>query len=222
MHANEKSYLGLDGLLTFILSIFILLFSLGITYILTFVRVYKVALSTSDSCVSTDIIIVHGMKLTDDKINEDFTERLDKAMALHKQHKAYILLLGGIVGNNHISEAEAGKRYLIDKGIKQDSILTECQSRHTLENLSEARRLIQDLGINKSILLSNRYHLARISALANGMKMDVMLVAAEKDFKLTWTNLGRLMTEAFYLQWYYTGKYWSYATSNTHSIKRIS
>ena len=222
MPVNRNNYLDFDGALTLIISIFILLSSFGITYILTLFHVYKVAKRTNYLCGTTDIIMVHGMKLTCNKINKDFTLRLNRALNLHDKYRAYILLLGGIGGGNSISEAEAGKQYLIDKGVKLDFILVENQSRYTLENLFNARSLIGDLDMKCCSLLSNRYHLARISAYAKGMNMDITLVAAEKEFKLTIFNLSHFFTETFYLHWYYTGKYWSYATNNTRNIKRIS
>jgi len=63
------------------------------------------------------------MKLTNNKINRDFTSRLDRASKIHQAHQAYILILGGITGQNTISEAEAGKQYLTTKGINPEFIL---------------------------------------------------------------------------------------------------
>ena len=189
---------------------------------LTLLRVYKTAKNTACCCDATDIIIVHGLKLSRNKISPDFKLRLDRAISLHLHHQAYILVLGGVTGNNSLSEAEAGQQYLIENRVRRDSILMECQSRHTLENLSEARNIIAEQGLEHCTLLSNRYHLARVSALAKGMNIDITLVAAEKAFSLTLSNLTLFLAEAFFLHWYYTGKYWSYATNNTHIINRIS
>jgi len=222
MSKHEKPALGLDGTFTLLLSTVIIVCSLGITYLLSWYRVYRLARTTPTQCKTCEIIVVHGMKLTNNKINRDFTSRLDRASKIHQAHQAYILILGGITGKNTISEAEAGKHYLTAKGINPEFIIMESNSRHTLENLKEARQLITKMGIKKSSLLSNRYHLARIFALATGMKMKITLIAAEDNCILSITNLIRLSLEAVYLHWYYTGKYWSYASRNKHSIDRIS
>lgn len=222
MPENKKSFLGLDGLFTLALSSAIIICSLGISYILAWRRVYHLARITSTQCDSSEIIVVHGMKLLNNEINEDFSLRLNRAIKMHQIHSAYILLLGGITGQSKISEAEAGKQYLAAKGVNPEFIILESNSRHTLENLKEARQLITQMGIKNSSLLSNRYHLARILALATGLKMNVSLIAAEDEFDLSISNITRFSLEAAYLHWYYTGKYWSYATRNKHSINRIS
>ncbi len=222
MPINRISLLDLNGLTTLIISIFVIALSLGVTYFLILIQVFKVARKSSYLCGATDLVIVHGIKLTRNKIGGDFTVRLNRALDLHHQNQALILLLGGYLGSNNISEAEAGRQYLLGQGVKQNSILTEDQSRHTLENLYEARKLIRNLDLKYCSLLSNRYHLARVAAFARGMNMDVTLVAAEKNFNFTVSKLGRFLAEAFYLHWYYTGKYWSHATNNTDIKSKIS
>ena len=221
MPINRIRYLDINGLTTLIISIFIIMLGFGVTYFLALIHVFKVARKSSYLCGDTDLVIVHGIKLTRNKIGRDFTLRLNRALDLHHQNQAFILLLGGFLGSNNISEAEAGRQYLVEQGVKQNFILIEDQSRHTLENLYEARKLIGKQ-VKCCSLLSNRYHLARIAAFARGMNMDVTLVAAEKDFKLTVSELARFLAEAFYLHWYYTGKYWSHATNNTDIKSKIS
>ena len=222
MPINRVRLLDFNGLTTLIISIFVIIFCLGVTYLLTLIHIIKVAKKSSHRGNATDLVIVHGIKLTRNKIGTDFTVRLDRALKLHHQNQTLILLLGGFVGSSDISEAEAGRQYLLGKGVNQDFIMIEDQSRHTLENLYEARKLIGNLDLKCCSLLSNRYHLARISANARGMNMNVTLVAAEKEFKLSFSRLGRFLLEAFYLHWYYTGKYWSHATKNTDIKHKIS
>ena len=221
MPINRIRQLDINGLTTLIISALVIIISLGVTYFVTLMHVFKVAKKSSHLCGATDLVIVHGIKLTRNKIGRDFTLRLNRALDLHHQNQALILLLGGFLGGNNISEAEAGRQYLVEQGVKRNFILIEDQSRHTLENLYEARKLIGNQ-VKCCTLLSNRYHLARIAAFARGMNMDVTLVAAEKDFKLTISELGRFLAEAFYLHWYYTGKYWSHATNNTDIKSKIS
>jgi uncharacterized SAM-binding protein YcdF (DUF218 family) len=222
MPINRISLLDFNGLVTLTLSIFVTILGMGTTYFLTLIHVFKVASKSSHLCGATDLVIVHGIKLTRNKIGRDFTVRLDRALSLHQQNQAYILLLGGILGDNNISEAEAGRQYLIEQGIDLKYVMIEDHSRHTLENLYEARKLIGNLEVKCCSLLSNRYHLARISAFARGMNMDITLVAAEKEFKVGLSKLGRFLTEAFYLHWYYTGKYWGLATNSADIKNKIN
>ena len=222
MPINRVRLLDFNGLTTLIISTFVITICLGATYFLTLIHIFKVAKKSSHIGGATDLVIVHGIKLTRNKIGRDFTVRLNRALDLYHQNQALILLLGGFVGSSSISEAEAGRQYLIDQGVKREFLLIEDQSRHTLENLFEARKVIGNLDLKRCSLLSNRYHLARISAFAGGMNMDVTLIAAEKNFKLTLSGLARFLTEAFYLHWYYTGKFWSRATNNADIKNKIS
>ena len=132
-----------------------------------------------------------------------------------------ILLLGGVTGNNRSSEAEMGLRYLLDKGINPDRLLLEDRSRHPLENLRNARAFIASHPGSVAIL-SNRFHLARCSALASGLGMEHELCAAEEELRLSLPLAGRLLLEAFYLHWYETGKRWSRWTRDRRSLERIS
>lgn len=219
---KNRTYLGLDGVFTLLLSTIFIILSFGISFLFVWLKVISVASKANETNSEIDLIIVHGMKLFKNEINGDYCQRLDKAFQLQQINQLQILLLGGIVGANIVSEAEAGKRYLLEKGIPQKFILTESKSRHTLENLVEARRIIKTLKLNQCGLLSNRYHLARISALANGLNIKVELIGAEKQLKWSVNMVVKLVIESLYLHWYYTGKFWSYATKNTHSISRIS
>ncbi len=214
--------MGLDGVFTLFLSTLLIILSFGISFLVSCYKILSVATKINEPNKTIDLIIVHGMKLDKNQINDDYRARLDKAFLLQSTLQTKILLLGGVVGANTVSEAEAGKLYLLKKGTPKVFILTESKSRHTLENLVEARKILQHLKVGECGLLSNRYHLARISALAKGLSIKIELIAAEKQLKWSVTLVIKLIIEALYLHWYYTGKLWSYATKNTHSISRIS
>lgn len=132
-----------------------------------------------------------------------------------------ILILGGITAGNRISEAEKGKLYLTNHGVQADDILTEDRSLNTLENLKHARPIINDY-IETPVVITNRFHLARCSALAQGMRVKLGLCAAEEELFLSFITMIRILLESYYLHWYEIGKRWSYWTSNKKSLARIS
>ena len=171
---------------------------------------------------NVELMLVPGMRLSTGEPNHDYRLRLNRANLLHKQHGSKILLMGGITAGESLSETVAGKQFLENKGVSPSSLHMEDGSRNTLENLRNTREQLRNLNIERYALISNRYHLARCQALANGLGMYPVLCAAEENFKAPPSTWPRLILETYYLHWYHTGKLWSRVTGNSHSLDRIS
>jgi len=105
--------------------------------------------------------------------------------------------------------------------LKPQLILEEA-SRNTLENLKQARLfLTQQNSALQVDLLSNRYHLYRCQALAQGLGFNVTLVAAEKHFDGRWANCYKIFMEAFFSHWYHTGARVSRWLNNKRMLAKI-
>jgi uncharacterized SAM-binding protein YcdF (DUF218 family) len=219
---RRLNMLGLDGLMTLLISNLAIVFTLGLSLIPPMRRVYRTAKAAPCTVPAGRFLLVMGSRLENDRITTLFRQRLDRALALSKGEKELrILLLGGITGNNRFSEAEMGRRYLLRNGVDPDQVMLEDQSRHTLENLKHARSLIASR-VGSATLLSNRFHLARCSALARGLGMEHELCAAEQELRPSLAVAAQLLLEAYYLHWYEAGKRWSRWTRNEKSLERIS
>jgi uncharacterized SAM-binding protein YcdF (DUF218 family) len=133
----------------------------------------------------------------------------------------YIPLDSGITGNASIAESDAGNSFLIDSGIDSNKIFLEKESVHTLENLKNFYHLL-DNKIQKVLLVTNRYHMARSMMMAKGFKINALSCPAEDNFKYTLTNIGKIIIEAFYINFYLVGRYWAIFTNNRKILKRIS
>ena len=96
----------------------------------------------------------------------------------------------------------------------------ENQSRHTLENLRGARKLMPYRC--KFVLITNRYHLARSHALAEGLDMHPVVCGVEPRFDLNLVTVAKLMKEALLLHWYYTGRIWATLFGNKKMLQRIT
>ena len=172
--------------------------------------------------VDEQLLVLFGKQLHNDAIDRDYRQRLQRACQIYHKHPAIqIQVLGGTTPGNHLSESAAGRNFMLAAGIPEHAIAIEEQSRHTLENLSHARSLwSQDA--TPPALLSNRYHLARISTLACGMGLPHSLCAAESQLNLSSRIALKLLLEAYYLHWYWVGRQWSILTHNRNSLTRIS
>lgn len=214
--------LGADGAGTLALACLILLASGGLTLLPSVRRVMRTAWRTPVTAGEPAVVAVFGKRLRADRPDPEYRQRLERAGALYRAGMAErILLLGGVTGDARVSEAAAGADYLRRQGVSSSDLHLEDRSRHTLENLAHARDLLAETP-GPLLLVTNRYHLARCSTLADGFGIEHDLCAAED--RLTW-SAGlplRLAGEAFYLHWYWVGKGWSHLTRNRKSLARIS
>lgn len=237
----KDSAFGWDGLTTFIFSNIIILVTLGAFLFWLIFRTLHVAI-TAKTCSHKDgikqaafkTILIAGLCLENNLPTEAFKTRLKRVMALQERlpetdkHSLTIIILGGVTGGNQISEAQAGANYLIEHGMNRQQILLEQQSRHTLENMQHARSLLRKhLNSERSFpenvaIITSRFHLYRILTLAKGLNMTLKPVAAEDSFSVSTLALLRVIKEAYYLHWYWSGKLWVFMTSNQKSKARIS
>jgi uncharacterized SAM-binding protein YcdF (DUF218 family) len=236
----KDSAFGWDGLTTFIFSNLLIVFSLGTFLVWLLIRVLWLAI-TAATRPEHDYeqgfnrhwtILVAGFSLENNQPTEAFKMRLDRARALVEYFLQqsiafrYVMILGGITGDNTISEAEAGAEYLIQQGMNDEQIVREQHSRHTLENMQHARKLLQSSGLdsaqNPMAVITSRFHLYRLVTLASGLGMQLLPVAAEPHFKLSIAELLRVIKEAYYLHWYWSGKLWVFITANRAGKARIS
>lgn len=231
----KESAFGWDGLTTFIFSNVIFFATFGIFFIALFLRTLKMANETKNSIdpsrFTSKRILIAGLRLENNQPTDEFKIRLERVVSLfNRLPEVQIIILGGLTGDNAISEAQAGADYLIKQGVVAKQITIEDQSRHTLENLQNARTLLLTQLPNQSVvskendavIISSRYHLYRIITLAQGLSMTLQPIAAEDNFELSFLNLLRLIKEAYYLHWYWSGKIWVFITINKKSKARIS
>lgn len=111
-----------------------------------------------------DYIIIHGAGLDGTRPTPLLAGRIDKALELwNKQHQhGKFVVSGGQGADEIISEAQAMRDYLLEKGVSADAILMEDKSTTTWENLKNSLGVI---------------HADRASAAADG----ALTIAAADD-----------------------------------------
>lgn len=195
--------------------------TLGVSGLLSLLRVVWVALHTPTEVEPCRHILVLGVKLRDCQLCEDYCHRLLRAAQLLQDERGeQLLLLGGETSRHCHSEAMAGAQFLQQRGIAPDRLLLEEGSRHTLENLRNIRPTLQPG--EASTIVTNRYHLARTGAMATGLSLPHRLCAAELRLVPTPTTLLKLLLEAYYLHWYYSGAWWARLIGDKTSLAHIS
>ena len=93
-----------------------------------------------------DYIIIHGAGLDGPRPTPLLAGRIDKALELwNKQHQhGKFVVSGGQGADEIVSEAQAMRDYLLEKGVPADAILMEDKSTTTWENLKYSLGVIHD------------------------------------------------------------------------------
>ena len=215
--------LGPGGLASFLLAAGGSLLLLGLPVGWRLRRVLREA--TGDPLEPADAILVLGRRLQADQPTAVFEARLAHAADLWRRGLApRVLVAGGLTGRASRSEAEAGRAWLLDHGLPVESVRTEDQSQHTLENLFHVRETLRTEGWHAVILVSDGLHLARAGALAAGLGLRVHRSAA-KDCppapgSPAWYR--RAAVEAFLLHWYHTGLAYSRLIRSRRQLERVT
>ncbi len=219
---SDSPAVGLDGYAMLGLSTLLILLSGGLTWLGACWHVYRTARDTAHALPDGTLALLPGMRLENGKPGPDYRLRLDQAWRFLKRDPGNrVLILGGYTGAAEVSESAAGRAHLLRQGASEDAIQVEEESRNTLENLRNARKVIQAHGGNV-LLISNRYHLARSAALARGLGIAHRLCAAEPSLAMTPGMLARLLKEGFLLHWYHTGRQFARWTGNDKMLARIT
>ena len=178
-----------------------------------------------DSPVPADGVLVLGRQLEGDQPTAVFLGRLVHGHRLWAAGLApRLFVAGGTTGTATRSEAEAGRDWLMARGVPQESILLEDRSQHTLENLFNVREAMRASGWQTLLVVSDPLHLARTKATAGGLSLQVCCSPAPEapplPGSLAWWRRAAL--EAFLLHWYHVGMAYSRLTGSREQLDRVT
>jgi uncharacterized SAM-binding protein YcdF (DUF218 family) len=217
--------IGLDGFAMLGLSNLVIAASLGLSLLIVLLHTAWVAFKTPATVKPSKWVWVPGVQLVANLPSADYRLRLRRAKSLYNKFKNIsIVVLGGITGKSCISEAEAGKEYLLAHGLPESDLSLEQESSHTLENLRFAQAMVcADMSEDERpvVLISNRYHLARCRAMAKKLSIPHQLCAAEDRLIFSLRNVMLIFKEAYHLHWYLVGCRWARITNNQKMLMRL-
>lgn len=139
-----------------------------------------------------DFIIVLGSGLIDGKtVPPLLGNRINKAIQFYQAQKAAtqrapkIIMSGGKGDDEHLAEGAAMKAYALEKGIPEQDILVEANSKNTLENMKFSKEIIeQSVGSTayRAIFTTNNFHLFRAGMFAKMANLKANGVGAKTAF----------------------------------------
>lgn len=165
-----------------VIKIILILLSLGILLFgglvgFVCIREGKVAKKAGDLPGTYDAVIVLGAQVKPDGVpSVQLSWRLDLAAEVFQQKRVPVVVCGAQGNDEPETEAAVMKRYLEDKGIPGDMILTDPDSFNTEQNLQNAKKLLDNYStkIRQVVIVSSDYHVPRSMALAGDLGMDAV------------------------------------------------
>jgi uncharacterized SAM-binding protein YcdF (DUF218 family) len=181
--------------------------------------------SRGDALEHCDGILVLGRQLREERPTPVFQARLQHAEELWRGGWASaIVVTGGRTGKSRTSEAEAGRVWLLERGVPAGAIKVEDRSQHTLENLFNTRQEMTQWGWRSLILVSDPLHLSRAAIMARGLGLSLLCSPAEacppRRNTMSWWL--RVLREAYLLHWYCTGVAYSRLIRSEKQLARIT
>jgi uncharacterized SAM-binding protein YcdF (DUF218 family) len=111
-----------------------------------------------------------------------FRGRLEHAVVLWQQHRAdLVITVGSNQPGDTTTEAQAGRDYLMSKGVPASAILALPVGHATFDSLEAAAATLHDRGLTSAFLVSDPWHNARIEAMASDLGLTGYASA-------TWTS----------------------------------
>jgi uncharacterized SAM-binding protein YcdF (DUF218 family) len=126
-----------------------------------------------DETAPADVAIVLGAGTRRETPSPVFRERIDHAINLYRSGVVRAIILTGGVGNGRtVADSEIARDYALEEGVPAEVIYIEMNSETTLENLQEARTIMQDEGFESALVVSDPLHLYRALNMAGGLGLD--------------------------------------------------
>jgi len=77
-----------------------------------------------------------------------------------------VVVTGGNQPGDRFTEAEASADYLVDRGVDASSILQEDQGRSSWQSLETVAAMLDSIGVQRVLMVSDPYHSLRIRLMA--------------------------------------------------------
>jgi uncharacterized SAM-binding protein YcdF (DUF218 family) len=151
--------------------------SVGIVVVLVLAWIVSMALveraGRRDEAQAADAIVVLGAAQYVGRPSPVLRARVDHAVSLWKRGLAPTLILTGGTGvGDTTSEAAVARKYAMSKGVPDGAIVLEIKGRTTSESMRAVARIMEDRERESVILVSDPFHMLRLSILARRYGLD--------------------------------------------------
>lgn len=154
--------------------------------------------------VRSDSAIVLGAAVWGEEPSPVLAERMNHAIWLYNNgYVAKIIATGGIGDGDTISEAEAAKRYAVQKGIPVGDVILEVESRITEQNLEYAYAIARQNQFRTLTIVSDPLHMKRAVHMAKDLGMEAYSSPTQTSvYQSVRTKFPFLLREIFFMVGY--------------------
>lgn len=151
---------------------------------------------------ASEVAIVLGAALWNDRPSPALRERLDQAYKLYEAKQVSRIIVSGGLGANGstISEAEGMKRYLTERGVPPEAVVEEGESTSTYENLRFSKRIMDREGWSAPVIVTHEYHGARAMDIARFVGLQDAAVSLTKS-NVMWMPWHKARETLAYTKW---------------------
>lgn len=129
--------------------------------------------STQDDRTPSDAVIVLGAAQFDGTPTEVFANRLEHAFELVKAGVApRVITVGGKQPGDRFTEAQSGKKYLVNLGLKKSQVFAVPFGRDTYESIAAIALLMKSEGWKSVTVVSDPAHVARSKIIMQAFGFD--------------------------------------------------
>ena len=127
--------------------------------------------SDLDQLPACDVGLVLGTsaRLKDGRANLHFEGRMDAAAALYRAHKVKHLLVSGDNRRSNYNEPAQMRAALIKRGVPDAAITSDFAGFRTLDSVVRAQQVF---GLQRCIIITQRYHNPRALEIARAKRLD--------------------------------------------------
>ena len=127
-----------------------------------------------DQAAPADAIGVLGAAEYDGRPSPVYRARLDHALELYHRGIAPLIITLGGAGGDQFTEGSVGEDYLISKGVPEQAIIAETESRNTEESARRIAVIARVNGLHRLVVVSDDTHMFRIHAICAAEGLDVL------------------------------------------------
>lgn len=164
--------LFLAGLFLFgILSVAIINF-----YMISYADRYTITEEEASDIADIDCIMVLGCGVYQNNPTPLLEDRLKRGVAVFQTGVSPKILMSGDHGQENYDEVNVMKQYALDQGIPEKDIFMDHAGFSTYESMCRAREIF---GIDKMIIVTQKYHLPRAVYLARKLGIEAYGIASD-------------------------------------------
>lgn len=176
----------------------LVVFAVGAAMLLAVLGAVCVCAALERTAQPSDCIIVLGARVwPSGQMSSTLQYRCESALQAWKSGVAQnIIVTGGRGSDEPMTEASAMRAYFLENGVPEQNLFCEQTSVNTIENIANAKKIMDAHGWSRAAVVSSDYHVQRALWIARDAGIDACAVAAKSSDRVSTRVFSRLRETA--------------------------